>query len=183
MPARIAIVYATTEGQTRKVARFAADRLVQAGHAVELLRAEDAEGLDLGRFDAAILAGSVHVGAFQGALKGFAYAQAEALARLPTLFLPVSLAVAGDDPDDREGIEEVVEGFVRDTGWRPGRIEHVAGAFRFGEYGVLKSWAMRWIARQKGEAAPARGEDREYTDWERLGSALDDWAAGLCKAT
>lgn len=182
MPVKIAIVYATTEGQTRKVARFAADRLVQAGHAVELLRAEDAEGLDLARFDAAILAGSVHVGAFQGALKGFAYAQAEAPGRLPTLFLPVSLAVAGDDPGDRKGIEEVVEGFARDTGWRPGRVEHVAGAFRFGEYDFLKSWAMRWIARQKGQTAPARGEDREYTDWDRLGAALDDWAAGLRKA-
>jgi hypothetical protein len=41
---------------------------------------------------------------------------------------------------------------------------------------------MRWIARQKGEEAPARGEDREYTDWDRLAAVLDDWAAGLRKA-
>jgi menaquinone-dependent protoporphyrinogen oxidase len=182
MPAKIAVVYATTEGQTRKIARFAADRLAEAGHTVELMRAEDAEGLELDRFDAAILAGSVHMGQFQSALRGFAYAHAEALERLPTLFLPVSLAVAGDDPEERKGIEEVVETFARDTGWRPGRVEHVAGAFRFGEYDFLKSWAMRWIARQKGQNAPARGEDREYTDWERLGAALDDWAAGLRKA-
>ena len=41
------IAYATTDGQTRKIARFAADRLAVQGHSVELLNVEDAEGLDL----------------------------------------------------------------------------------------------------------------------------------------
>lgn len=175
---KILIAYATTEGQTRKVARFAADRLAAAGHGVELLRVEDAEGLDLGRFDRAILAGSVHMNAFQKALVGFAKENAAALARLPTLFLAVSLAAAGDDPDDWKGLAEVVATFQSETGWTPGRIEHVAGAFRFGEYDFFRALAMRWIARSKGEAEPAAGHDREYTDWEALGALLDGWAAG-----
>ena len=58
------IAYATTDGQTRKIARFAADRLASLGHAVELLNVEDAEGLDLARFDGAILAGSLHAGGY-----------------------------------------------------------------------------------------------------------------------
>lgn len=182
MPARIAIIYATTEGQTRKIARFAADRLADAGHAVELLRAGDAAELDLRRFDGAILAGSVHIGQFQTALKRFAYAHADMLNRRPSLFLPVSLAAAGDAAD-RAGLDTIVEAFARDTGWTPGRVQPIAGAFRFGEYGILQSWAMRWIARQKGQAAPARGEDREYTDWPALAAALDDWAGSLRQAT
>jgi menaquinone-dependent protoporphyrinogen oxidase len=58
------IAYATTDGQTRKIARFAADRLVTGAHSVELVNVEDAEGLDLARFDAAVLAGSLHAGGY-----------------------------------------------------------------------------------------------------------------------
>ena len=36
---KILVVYATTEGQTRKVARHVFDRLAGAGHSVELLPA------------------------------------------------------------------------------------------------------------------------------------------------
>lgn len=174
---RIAIVYATTEGQTRKIARFAADRLADAGHTVELLNAADAADLDLARFDRAVLAGSLHVGAFQAALADFARRNVRGLSRMPTLFLGVSLAAAGDDPDDWKGLETCVAKFAADTGWTPGRVEHVAGAFRFGEYDFFRTWAMRWIARSKGEAVPAAGQDREYTDWPKLGAVLDDWAA------
>ncbi len=179
---KILIAYATTEGQTRKVARFAADRLADAGHAVELLRAADGADLDPAGFDGAVLAGSVHVGRFQPDLVEFARRHDEALAARPTLFLAVSLAAAGDDADDREGLADCIDRFVTDIGWVPGRVEHVAGAFRFGGYDFFKSWAMRWIARQKGEAAPAAGTDKEYTDWNALGAAVDGWAAGLAKA-
>ncbi len=176
---KVLIVYASTEGQTRKIARFVADRLADAGQSVELMRAEDAEGLDVARFDGAILAGSIHVGAFQKSLVTFAKCHADALSRIPTLFLGVSLAAAGDDPDDWRGLEACVAKFTAEAAWTPGQVEHVAGAFRFGEYDFFRSWAMRWIARSKGEAEPAAGNDREYTDWARLGTTLDSWVASL----
>lgn len=175
---QILMLYATTEGQTRKIARFAADRLAEAGHAVELLNAEDAEGIALERFDGAILAASVHVAVYQKALVGFVRERASDLAKLPTLFLSVSLAAAGDDPEERKGLEQVVQRFVEVTGWRPGRVEHVAGAFRFGEYDFFKALAMRWIERNKDPAAKP-GEDKEYTDWPALAALLDDWVTGL----
>ena len=55
---KILIAYATTDGQTRKIARFAADKLVELGVSCELLNVEDAEGLDLARFDRVVLADS-----------------------------------------------------------------------------------------------------------------------------
>lgn len=171
---KILIAYATTDGQTRKVARFAADRLGDAGHGVELLNLEDAEGLDLSRFDRAILAGSVHVMGFQKALTGFARANAAALGRMPTLFLSVSLSAAGSDPEDWRGLRACIDRLVAETGWTPGRVEHVAGAFRFTEYDFFRAWAMRRIAAEKGEAVDPHA-DKEYTDWARLDAALDAW--------
>ena len=171
------IAYATTDGQTRKIARFAADRLAK-GHSVELLNVEDTEGLDLARFDGAILAGSLHAGGYQKTLSRFASAARTDLALMPTLFLAVSLSAAGQDPDDWAGLRKCLAAFETDTGWTPGRVEHVAGAFRFTEYDFFRAWAMRRIADQKGEAVEP-GKDREYTDWDRLGRALDAWVAGL----
>ncbi|MFC2968629.1 flavodoxin domain-containing protein [Acidimangrovimonas pyrenivorans] len=172
---KILIAYGSTEGQTRKVARFAADRLVEAGHVVELMRAGDGEELDLDRFDAAILAGSVHVGRYQADLVDFAKGAAKALERMPTLFLSVSGAAAGSDPDDWKGLDDCVARFTAAIGWTPRRIEHVAGAFRFTEYDFFKSWAMRLIAAQHGQKVDP-DKDTEFTDWKALGKVLDDWA-------
>jgi menaquinone-dependent protoporphyrinogen oxidase len=172
------IAYATTDGQTRKIARFAADRLAASGHSVELLEASDTKDLDLARFDGAILAGSLHAGGYQKALAEFAKGSADKLALMPTIFLAVSLSAAGTDPDDWDGLRRCLAAFETDTGWTPGRVEHVAGAFKFSEYDFFRAWAMRRIADMKGEAVEP-GKDREYTDWAGLGRTLDDWATGL----
>ena len=175
---KILIVYATTEGQTRKIARHVFDVLAGEGHAAELIAAEEAGGLDLAGFDAAVVAGSVHGGRFQKELVDWARAEARRLAEVPTLFLSVSLTAAGQDAQEWEGLRGCVARFAAETGWTPGRVEHVAGAFRFSEYDFFKSWAMRWIAAQRDETVRP-GEDREYTDWAALEAALKDWTAGL----
>lgn len=174
---KILIAYATTEGQTRKIVRHVADRLTGKGHSVELLPAAEATELIVEGFDRAVLAGSVHIGRYQRELEVFAARHKAALDKIATLFLSVSLAAAGDDPEDRAGLEKVVDGFIAKTGWSPNRVEHVAGAFRFTRYDFFRSWAMRWIAAQKGEEVDPHA-DKEYTDWNALDEALNDWLGG-----
>jgi menaquinone-dependent protoporphyrinogen oxidase len=175
---KILIVYATTEGQTRKVARFVFDRLARAGHAAALVPASEAGGLDPAGFDAAVVAGSVHAGRYQTDLVSWVQAAAQGLGQVPSLLLSVSLTAAGDEAEDWAGLRACVDRFVEETGWTPARIEHVAGAFRFSEYDFFKSWAMRWIAAQKDESVRP-GEDKEYTDWDALGRVIGDWTAHL----
>lgn len=175
---KIVIAYATTDGQTRKIARFVADHVTDAGNSTELLNVVDAEGLDLGRFDGAVLAGSLHAGGFQKALSAFVSLHSRKLAQMPTLFLPVSLSAAGDDAEDWAGLRGCVAKFLVEAVWEPGRTEYVAGAFRFSEYDFFRAWAMKRIAAQKGEVMGPKG-DREYTDWARLAEALSDWLSGL----
>ena len=172
----ILICYATTEGQTRKIARFCATQLVAAGHAVELLPAGDGEGLELASFDAAILAGSVHVGSVQDALARFATDHAEALNRMPTKFLLVSLAAAGKEKDDMADLAKIAAEFCDAVGWKPGATHQVAGAFRFTQYDFFKSWAMRYMAMKYGEKVDPHS-DTEYTDWEALAALLKGWPA------
>ena len=171
------IVYGTTEGQTRKICRFIADVLYDHGHMVELLPAALTQDLDLGRFERVILAGSVHAGQLQKDLHGFATEQAAVLNGLPTLYLQVSLAAAGDDPEEWRDLDRIAERFCSETGWKPGQVQQVAGAFRFSEYDFFKTWAMRWIAHQKGQKV-VPGEDKEYTDWDALTKTVTEWMAG-----
>lgn len=174
---RVLVGYATTEGQTRRIARHVADRIADGGHAVELLGLADAADIDLRRFDRVIVAASVHVGHYQRPVAEFAASQAERLREKPTLFLSVSLAAAGHEAEDWRGLDRILEDFVDATGWRPGRVQQVAGAYRPAAYDVLRRFVMRRIvAARDPEADP--DEDREYTDWQALDTSIDDWLAG-----
>jgi len=174
----ILIAYATTEGQTRKIARRAAAHLATLGRSVELMSVTEAADLRLDHYEGAILLASVHAGRYQTAFTDFVTAQREALSALPTAFLSVSLSAASHEAEDVEGIADVVRRFVTETGWTPGTIEHVAGAFRFSQYDFMKSWAMRWIAAKRDPDADPSG-DTEYTDWDGLYRFLDGWVAAL----
>ena len=97
---RFAIIYGTTEGQTRKVCRFIQNTLLEDGHASELLQATDSESTDLTHVDAVIAAGSVHAGFYQKDLTAFVTTHANAMGYLPNLFVSVSLTAANDDAEN-----------------------------------------------------------------------------------
>jgi menaquinone-dependent protoporphyrinogen oxidase len=173
---KILICYASTEGQTRKIARFCSDSLFALGHSVEVLHAPDAEPMELAVFDAVIIAGSVHLGRVQSDLSAFVTAHCEKLNTMPTLLLMVSLAAAAPDTKDRQELDRIARDFCGAAGWTPGATHHVAGAFRFSEYDFFKSLAMRYIASRKGQSIDPH-QDREYTDWTALSAVMRDWPA------
>ena len=179
---KIAIIYASTEGQTRKIVHHAEDLLLGEGHSVTLRHATDAGDLRLSEFDAVILAASVHAGAYQSELVAFAKDHASTLNEGASMFLSVSLGAAGDDDAEWTALRGYVEDLKTDTCWTPGKIEHVAGAFKFTEYDFFRYWAMRWMESKRDPSAPA-GEDREYTDWDKLDKLLRDWTRAQTAAS
>ena len=175
---KVLIAYATSEGQTRRIARHVADKISDANQTVELLELSDAKDIDLARFDGAILAASIHMGHYQKALSDFAANRVKYLQEKPTLFLSVSLAAAGHDAEDWNGLDRILEDFVDATGWTPGRVEQVAGAYRPSEYDIFRRFIMRRIIAAKNTEADLDA-DKEYTDWSALNLLVDDWLAAL----
>jgi menaquinone-dependent protoporphyrinogen oxidase len=174
---RFLIVYGTTEGQTRKIADFVGERLEAAGHAIELLDAASLPAdFTVPSCDRAIVAASLHAGRYQAAVEHFAARNRQMLNTIPTAFLSVSLAAAGDSEEDKRGLQECLEGFLAKTGLKPAAIEHVAGAFRYTEYDFLKRWAMKYIAWRKGQPTDT-SRDHEYTDWEAVEGFARDVAS------
>lgn len=175
---RVLVVYATTEGQTRKIAERIAQRLAETGHAPTRVDATEAgPAADPADFDVTILAGSLHAGRYQAALVDYVRRHAAALDARPSAFVSVSLSAAGDDPHDWSGLAQCVETFRHETGWSAPRLHHAAGAFRFTHYDFLKSWAMRFIAYRRGESVDPH-VDTEYTDWAALDAFVDETVAG-----
>ncbi len=174
---KILIVYSSTDGQTRKICRYAMDRLANQDANVELLPAADAEGIDLSRFQGVILAASVHAGHYQRALTDFVAQNAEVLNDMHTMFLSVSLAASGHNAEDWRGLDDIAKDFFEVTGVRPTRTVHVAGAYTPSCYDIFRRFIMRRIIIARDpETNP--DVDVEYTDWAALDEILDDWTAG-----
>jgi menaquinone-dependent protoporphyrinogen oxidase len=177
MPMQILLVYATTEGQTQKIAAFVANRLARQGHEVVTANAGDARALpDPRLFDAILIAASVHLGSYQAAVLRFVREHRAAISARANAFLSVSLAAAGHEPDDVSGLKQCVADFVQATGWVPHRIHHVAGAFRYTAYHFLTRCVMKYIAFRKG--APTDSHyDHELTDWDDLACFADTFGS------
>lgn len=174
---KVLVLYATTEGQTRKVASYVADRLRQAGDSVTLMDATAVQwDFWLGEFDAAVLAASIHANQYQSSIIQFARHHYERLNQIPSLFISVSLSAAEQDAEGLKSIAACADRFTRETGWKAD-VRHVAGAFRFTEYDFFKRWVMHLIAWEKGVKGGAAQSDLELTDWAQV----DEIAASFHK--
>ena len=175
IPLKVLLVYGTSEGQTYKIARFLAARMVQNGHRVLTADCSDASVLpDPGTFDAVLLAASVHAGRYQSAVIDFVRQNREAIRARRNAFLSISLSAAASEAADRAGLQRCVEQFERRTGWTPQRVHHAAGALRYSAYGLLTRWMMKRIARRRGGPTDTR-RDYELTDWNDLAKFADEF--------
>ncbi len=110
------VIYATTEGQTRKIVEFVAGQLKNLSHEVELLdSARRLLDLEIFAYDAVIIAGSVHQRKHQESIANFAIAHRGQLEKLPVLLISVSLSIAFDGGDDEA--QKYVDMLVDYTGF------------------------------------------------------------------
>jgi menaquinone-dependent protoporphyrinogen oxidase len=175
--ASIAIAYATRKGQTLKVAEHLAAEIHMAGHHVQVIDTDRLpRALHLHQVDAVIVAAPIHGGKYPPSIVRFARAHGGELARIPTAFCSIGLAVASRTTGGRAKTQAVVDAFQRETAWRPSRTELVAGALKYTKYNFVIRFVMRRIAAANGGDVDT-SRDYEYTDWE----ALDRFAAEMSR--
>ena len=166
--ATVLVVYATHDGQTRKIAERVANMLRVHRHAVELFdAAHDTRHLDLSRFHAVLIGSPIRAQGYLRPVVRFVQSHRTVLDLLPTLFFSVGLAVVSKVHDGRAQTMQIVERLVAETGWRPHQVELVAGALPYTRYDFLVRFVMRWIARKEGGDTDT-SRDYEYTDWNAV---------------
>jgi menaquinone-dependent protoporphyrinogen oxidase len=164
----VLIVYATRHGQTAKIAGRIAETLNARSHKVRVVDADQVtEPLDLIRFQRVLVVAPIHAGGYPKSIVRFAHEHREQLTRAPSAFLSVGLALLSRTSDGQAQTLKVFEKFVQHTGWRPSRVELVAGALPYSKYNFIVRFVMRRIsAGEGGDTDTAR--DYEYTDWQAL---------------
>jgi menaquinone-dependent protoporphyrinogen oxidase len=186
----IAVLYATREGHTRRIAERVAGNLRARGFDVECknLRDHDARAIDLSGFSAVVLVASVHAGKHEREMVKFVKKHRTELQLLPAAFLSVTLSEAGAEMSGMTqeqrarfsaDVQKVIDKFFEDTAWRPERVKPVAGALLYSKYNPLLRFVMKRIAKEAG-AATDTSRDYEYTDWVGLDRFVDELADDLC---
>jgi len=181
--ANVLIVYATKEGQTAKIARHIALTLSSAGHNAELFDVDHpTPRIDLTRFQFAIVGGPVHAQGYPRSLARFVRKNRAFLERVPSAFFSVGLAVASRNSDGRAQTQPLVDKFLETTGWRPRRIELIAGALLYSKYNPFVRLIMRQIAEKEGGETDT-SRDYEYTDFAAVERFAREFVALSDRAT
>jgi menaquinone-dependent protoporphyrinogen oxidase len=165
----IPVFYATTHGQTRRIAERIAEALRHEGHASFPLdvTSEAARHFDWRRASAAVLGASLHAGRYQSSASHFAQAHVDRLNAMPTWFVSVSLSAASIHAEERSAAERLARAFVERVGWTPDRVSSVAGRLAYTRYWFVTRWLMRRIARKEGGPTDT-SRDHELTDWSAV---------------
>lgn len=164
----ILLVFGSGEGQTAKIAHEIAETLVKHDAHVDIFSgAELPAALDLQTYDGVIIGASIHLDKYQKYMLDFARRHAQELTAKPAAFFSVCLTAAGDSVDERARVAAYLAEWAQETGWEPALVGNFAGALRYTQYGFIKRFIMRSIAKKAtGDVDTSR--DYEYTDWESV---------------
>lgn len=177
--ADIAIVYATQEGQTRRIAEHMARLLRGRGHQSLVIDFRELYGGPPPAADGIIIGGSVHVGHHPIELESWVREHREGLESSPSAFFSVSLSAGGVQPGAKVEAGEYISDFLNRTGWHPDEAAAFAGALRYTRYGLFKRMLMKMIARRSGSTDLNTARDYEYTDWDVVDRFATDWVRNI----
>jgi menaquinone-dependent protoporphyrinogen oxidase len=164
---KILILYASTHGQTEKIAsKLAISMGLKDLDVVTKDVHKNAEESPDG-FDAIVLAASIHAGHHQREMVNWVHRNIDSLSARPNAFVSVSLSNAEEDEEARAQGLKYIEDFIRDTRWYPDHTEPVAGALLYREYNPFTRTLMKLIMK-KGDHPTDGSHDYEYTDWDEL---------------
>ena len=171
----VLISFATTEGQTLKIAERISLQIRERGHEVNLYdTASMTDVPEVAAFDAMIVAASVHEEQHQDSAVNFAAAHLDQLICKPSAFVSVSLSAAM--PNGQAEAQHYVDRFIAATGWSPAKALLLGGALRWSECDYFQRQVLKHIL-LKDDVNPGEDFTHEFTDWLALQSFVDDFLA------
>ena len=175
---RALILYATTEGQTARIAERIAQTLRKRGNAAETRPAREAPAsLEAAKYDGVIIGASIHYGRHPAYLRSLVRSHRAELEARPSAFFSVSLSGGGPGAKP-EAARRYLEVFLRQTGWHPQQTATFAGALPFSRYGAFKRLLMLlFVGLGGGDTDTSR--DYEYTDWDAVERFAEAFAQRL----
>lgn len=165
----VLIFYASTEGQTRRIAtRIASDIGARGFNARAMdVATVDVKNIDWDNVRGIVLGASLHAGRHQHAAVEFATRHRDRLDLYPSAFFSVSLSAASANPEEVATAARLARELPARAGWEPSMVECFAGRLAYTQYGWLTRQMMRRIARKEGGPVDTQ-RDHELTDWDAV---------------
>jgi menaquinone-dependent protoporphyrinogen oxidase len=173
----VLLVYGTSYGHTAKIARHMAGALIAGGDRVRVVNAAKApSNLDLHRYDAIIVGGSVIRGRHQREVTHFVRDHLAPLNTTPSAFFSVSGAAAGLDEPSHAEAQRFIDEFLGEAGWYPRSAVAIAGEIAYTKYNPMLRWIIRRRAKRMGGPTDT-SRDHELTDWSKVERFVDGFMA------
>jgi menaquinone-dependent protoporphyrinogen oxidase len=179
----ILILYASREGQTKRIAEYIGERIRSLALSATVWKASEVpDHFSLAPYAAAVIAASVHGGKHEREVIHFVRQYRSALQQMPTAFISVSLSQAGAQDEratteSREkaaaDVKRMIDTFLAETQWRPTLVRPIAGALMYRQYNFLIRLVMRRIARRAG-ASTDTSQDHVFTRWQDLDVLVEE---------
>lgn len=165
----IPVFYATTEGQTRRIAERLVAIFREKGFTSSAIDAASSEAdyVDWRRAQAALVGASLHAHKHQRSARAFVEEHAPDLNVRPSAFFSVSLAAASESAAEREEAAHIAREFADAAKWHPDAIVCLAGRLAYTQYGWLTRFIMKRIARRHGSPTDT-SRDYEFTNWDEV---------------
>lgn len=160
---RILVIFASTQGQTCRIAHRIGDELIEDGHSVDVL---DVQALPK-HVNPADYSASVHIGSYQRKLQKWVHSHSKELNSVPSAFFSVCLGVLQSDSKANQELERIIEDFFNSSGWHPSNRVVFAGGLAYSKYNPLLKWWMKRISAKTGGDTDT-SHDYEYTDWDAV---------------
>jgi len=176
-PPRVLIVFATSYGQTRRIAERISVVLEEREIEVDILDAKDNTPLlGLATWDAVIVGASIIARGHQPAARRFITRNLDDLNRMPSAFFSVCASAGSAHAQNREAAQTLRADFLAEVGWHPSLAASFAGAINFTEYNWLLRAYMKYASKLNGGSTDT-SRNHEYTDWNQVDAFASKVAA------
>ena len=164
--ATILILYATTDGHTRKICAFLQDFIAQQGNHVTLRQVDEASDIDPADYDKIVIGASIRYGKHAKPVYDFVRQNQSLLDSLPNAFFSVNLVARKPGRNTRDS-NPYVKRFLKQISWEPKQLAIFAGKL---DYPIYSFWDRKiiqmimWMT--KGPTDPTAVV--EFTDWDQV---------------
>ncbi len=172
---KILMVYATTDGHTRKICERIDHQLRTKGSEATLVEVADVGMIDPAAYDCIVVGGSVRYGKHDAGLQEFMLHHESLLRDRYCAFFSVNLIARVPEKRTIEG-NVYVRKFIEALPFQPHHVEIIAGKLDYPSYGFLDRFMIRLIMRMTGGPTDPKTVI-DYTDWDGVDQFADRLAA------
>jgi len=165
MKVKIAIIYATVDGQTLKISKILEEELLKNDNLVELYSIEEFNN-EISSFDKIIIGSSIRYGVHNKNIIEFINKNITKLDSIKTAFFSVNLVARKPEKQTPTTNPYVVK-FFKSISWKPTIVEVFAGKLDYKKYPFFDRIMIQFIMwMTKGPTN--KSVEIEYTNWDKV---------------